>query len=410
MMGLKTLKLKTKISGEDFFIILLSLVWLRTSVVSYFFSFLKVIPVIGGLSDVLETIIYLLAICLAIPYIMKKIKPRDMLYFILIPALYFINIQIFTDTATYLRENAIYILGVNFAAYFVGVSMDDTQDDKFINCMYRCSQIAIVAFLIYFAIFGFSPEEGRTNAENMGLAYRILPHATLMALYSFTNKKIIDIGLTIIGAVLVLACGTRGAVLSFIAFLLVFVVFFYKVKHKIVFLAAGAGALTVGYIYFENIAVAIINFLNRFGLSTRVIENFLSGTTLIDAPRQKINDWIMGAIQSHPFRGYGIAGDRNLIPTVVYSHSFWLEMWVSYGWIVGTLVMVVIAVLIVKAIRDGSDIEKGFIIAMIFGGGLFKLLVSSSYLLEFQFFMLIGYLVCICRRRKASSAFVWRES
>lgn len=397
--AVSSVRIKTKLTRDDRFKVLLALVWLRTSVVSYCFSFFKMIPLLGEFTNIFKILVYIAAVLFALPYIEKEIKLRDLVFLITVLLLYYLNLQIFPNTSEYLVQNATYILGVNFAAYFIGVSMIDNENDH-IEFLYSCTKVAVIAFLLYFALFGFTPEEGRNNAENMGLAYRILPHACLITLFAFKKQRGVDIVLAIVAGILVLACGTRGAVLSLAAFILVYLVFFHKVKYRWLLLTIGAILLLVGYYNFNQIASLLVMFLNKFGLSTRVIERMLEGSTLVDEPRERIKGWMMSAIIEHPFRGYGIAGDRNLIPTVVYAHSFWLEMWVSYGVIFGSLFMLVIAIFFIKAIIKADDTQKGFIITMVFGGGLFKLLVSSSYLLEFQFFMLIGYLVCCNRERK----------
>lgn len=384
-----------KISYQNAYSMLLAFVWMRTSVISYVFSVIKRIPLIGAFSDGIKIALYIIVSLLGMPYIVKRLKALDYCLIIFALSVYVFNILIYEKTSHYLIENAVYILAVNFSVFFVGLVMDK---DEHIELIYRCSQISIVVFFLFFVIFGFTPEAGRDNMENMGLAYRILPHVCVVSFYVFKNKKIKDFFLSILGGVLVLACGVRGAILSLCAFLIVYVACFYKFRYKGIYLTLGACIIMTIFSQFDKIAPYIMSFLNRFGLSTRVIETILEGSTLEDAPRRRIREWMIEAIQAHPYRGYGIAGDRNLIPTVVYAHSFWLEMWVSFGVIIGTLFMIGIAVLLFKALRKSCSFQRGFIVAMIFGGGLFKLVVSSSFLLEFEFFMLLGYCVGIIRR------------
>lgn len=389
-----------KITYKNAYLILLVLIWTRTSIVSYVFSTLRLFPVIGRYSDAIKIMLYLIASGLAIPYFTKKLKIRDYVFLMIVIIMYFFNVLFYTNTSDFLIENAIYILVINFSAYFIGVVMENDDD---INIIYRCSQVSIIAFLLFFSIFGFQPEASRDNMENMGLAYRILPHACMVILYSLKNRKMLDVALSIISAVLVLACGVRGAIISLLAFVLVYVVIFYHFRYKWSILSVVATVSAFLAIQFDKVAVYLIILFNKFGLSTRVIETLMLGTTLEDEPRRRIKEWMFEAIQLHPYRGYGIAGDRNLIPTVVYSHAFWLEMWVSYGLLFGTIIMIVIFTVIIRAILKGNSNQVGFIVAMIFGGGLFKLIVSSSYLFEFEFFLLVGYSVGIIRRKNKNS-------
>lgn len=389
-------KLSGKITSQEAFILLLLLVWARTILIAYCISLIRFIPVIGNFAGYIEYFCFILATTMGLYYIIKRLKIQDYTFMILVLVLYVINIQIYTSTSTYLIENAVYILVVNFSAFFIGIAFDY---EKFIDLLYKCSQISLVAILVYFVVFGFSPEEGRTNMENMGLAYRILPHVCLVLYYALRDKKIMDCVLSIVGCVLLIACGVRGGIICAVAFIFVYIIFFKKFKYKWCIIGSFTLLIYLIYINFSAFANILIGFLKNFGLSTRVVEELVNGTVLIDAPRIKVRTWMYEAIKAHPFRGYGIAGDRNLIPSVVYSHEIWTEFWISYGVILGSILLLIIVIIVVRALIDGNSNEKGFILVLIFGGGLFKLSVSSSYLLEFMFFMLIGYCIGVIRRK-----------
>ena len=75
------------------------------------------------------------------------------------------------------------------------------------------------------------------------------------------------------------------------------------------------------------------------------------------------------------------------------------------GFIIGTMILIIISVLLISAFVYSNKHEKAFLLVMIFGGGFFKLFLSSSYLLEFQFFMLMGYCLCLIRKYRKRKFF-----
>ena len=382
------------ICRNDPFAVLLALVWMRTVVVSYCFSVVELLPAVGTIAGALEILLYATAVVFALPVILKKLKSRDLLLILVVVALYALNIAIVPTTEDYLRDNAPYILLINFSALFVGLMIDK---NKYIRLMYQCSKLCIIAVILFFLLFGFSPESTRANEENMGLAYRILPHVCMIMVYAISEKKPIDLFFTVAGMLLVLACGVRGAALCCVGCFVAMLLISTTLKQKIWILLLGIPAIVIIFVGYYDAISALASIFQSFGFSTRVLDSLLAGTTFVDDPRSLTTDWVLQAINERPYTGYGIAGDRNLVPTVVYSHALWLEMWASYGYIVGSIFLLALVVLYLRAFLRADALQRSFILSMMFGGGLVKLFVSSSYLLEFQFFMLIGYCLCLLR-------------
>jgi len=95
--------------------------------------------------------------------------------------------------------------------------------------------------------------------------------------------------------------------------------------------------------------------------------------------------------------GYGIAGDRALVSS--YSHNLLLELLVSFGIPAGSVVFVCIVVIILNGYKKAADRQIKDLVLMLFCSSFVKLLVSSSYLLEPLFFLLMG--VCVKQMRNA---------
>lgn len=394
MIKIKIRKL-TQLSGEDRFKILLVLVWTRTILTSYAYQTLLRIPFINQFADGIKIFVFIFATLFAMSVIIKRQKLVDIILGIVVVVGYFINIDLFPRTAEYLLNNVVTILCIAFPAYYIGISM---CKEEYIDTLHRWSRICLYAIIVYFLVFGFKAEVGRAEAENMGVAYRILPHLVMVMLYAVRKREKIDILLAIIGSVLLLACGTRGPVVGLALFLAVYVVFFYQSKKKW-YLVAGLSIVSLLMLVDMRILIDPISLLlEHFGFSTRVVNALLSGELANDNGRNEIAFTMMSMLKANNYHAFGLAGDRNVVLWMAYSHNIILELWITFGLYFGTFVFALICYILIRAVFLANSNEKGFIIALVFGGGFFKLFFTSSFLLEYQFFFLIGYCINIIRK------------
>lgn len=386
---------KKSINYETFFILLLILVWTRLIIVSYVYQTICLIPGLKAFADYLKIFIYIFASVLSIPYMFKIIKIKDIIFFLIFFVLYFLNINMFSRTSLYLEKNMVEILFINLPAYFIGLGM---IKEKHIQVLYNWSKVCIIAILLHFLIFGLQSEIGNSsNAENMSTAYRLLQHLCLITTMSFKNKWKNNILYIIIGFTLLLASGSRGALLCFIIMCICcYLLSGFTIKK--IFLSLFI-LVTVLLIYFNlyHFLKIVSSFLQQLNLSTRIIDSFLTGNFMNDNGRYEIKNYMIKVLKNNHWHGLGIAGDRNLISWMAYSHNILIEMILSYAIVLGSAIILVLFVIVLRAYFFADITQRFFIISLIFGGGLFKLFLSSSYLMEFQFFMLLGYCIMIVR-------------
>ena len=391
---LRKLGIKRKLNKEDCFIILLIMVWIRLIIVSYIYQAVLLIPHLSNFANVLKIGIYILVITLSLPFILKKIKFRDVIFGLFICIIFVVNISVYPQTAEYLTKNAD-LFAIAFFSFYVGLVM---ENDKCISVLYSWSQLCMVAIIIHFIVFGLQSEVANGAGENMGLAYRILPHFCLIAMYALNEKKVWDIVLSMVGGILLVACGARGALLCGILFLVFYGIFISSPKSKWLLFPVIGGVVIFIYSNLSFCVKILGSVMNSMGYSTRILDAVLTGVLFDDNGRSEIKQFMFDLALKKPWIGYGIAGDRGWSSWMTYSHSIWLELFVSYGFIIGTMILIIISVLLISAFVYSNKHEKAFLLVMIFGGGFFKLFLSSSYLLEFQFFMLMGYCLCLIRK------------
>jgi len=237
------------------------------------------------MADGIKAAVYIVATIFALDVILKRQKIGDVIFGIAFIAGYFVNIDMFPKSQVYLMDNAVKILCIAVPAYYIGTSMDK---DEYIDLLYKWSRICLCAIFVYFVIFGFKAEAGRPEAENMGVAYRILPHLVTVLLYTLNEKRKSDIILSAIGLVLLLACGTRGPVIGIVAFLVFYIVLFYHSKQKWLIVGILAAISILMMVNIEILINPLISILEHFGFSTRVVNALLAGEISNDNGRNEI--------------------------------------------------------------------------------------------------------------------------
>ena len=77
----------------------------------------------------------------------------------------------------------------------------------------------------------------------------------------------------------------------------------------------------------------------------------------------------------------------------VYVHDLFLEIWSHYGLLVGSVFIVTLLFLVIIMFRSKKNQLKYLFISIFFSTGFVRLLLSSSYLIEPSFYVMIGLAV-----------------
>jgi hypothetical protein len=144
--------------------------------------------------------------------------------------------------------------------------------------------------------------------------------------------------------------------------------------------------------FYDEIIRLFLMLIQKMGMSTRIIDMLISGDILESSGRNILQEQLMQAVSNNWF-GYGIAGDRAIVGA--YAHNILIELWVSFGVIVGTALFIVpvffTVLLLIKKSRYNTA-EDSFILVLI-SSCYVKLFLSGTYLTESFLFLLIGVLI-----------------
>ncbi len=378
--------------------ILLALLWTQYTVLSFIRAIISRIPYIGNLSEVFIPFCIILALLVSIPWFVKRVRGIDLLFYVGIVVLYLFTMIAFPDNTEFMAENWWRILGTTTTAYFMGVAYSHKNCSRDI---FWCS-VAGVFFVFLYQIYklrnGVALEE-----ENMYVAYNLLPSIMYLLYYAvYKERKYywIIAGLAV-GVVFIF--GTRGPVLCIIVFLLAFLLhrtIVYRKKSNYVLLLSLVILLIIFCVY-DDLLVEFVSFLSnifeKFGFSTRIFDFFISGDATTSLGRKYLQQQVISAILANPIKGYGFTGDQYLLG--VYCHNLFLELWCHFGVIVGTVIILLLAMLTVTAlIKCRNNKKVFFFVVMLISMVYVKLMLSNSYTLEPNFFFMLGVFVAINRK------------
>lgn len=241
----------------------------------------------------------------------------------------------------------------------------------------------------YWVIYDVS---GQTlhRSYNLEFGYEMMFPTAFMGAYAFLKKKRGYYVLFAIGMYTILMGGSRGAIIWPIVMFPLMLPFLWKNIEKkkrgrvaLLYTILIIVAVLV-YINYNVLLGGLVTLLRTLGLESRTITAVLSGTAADSSGREEIYRVAIDMIKNGGPFGWGVYGDRYVISRVIrwaiwgYCHNLFLEIMVSFGYFLGTL----ICVLIIKSIFElysYCDNEDRQVVFITFLVASFKLILSNSF-------------------------------
>jgi len=389
-----------RISSRSFYTFLIALIWTQSILIDYFRAILLRLPILNLIPDLIIALLYFVVIVFAFPYMVKNIKMVDVFVFIFIATFYALNYILFPNNKEALDFYASSFLISVVPLYFVGLSFNIDLVKKM---LYTLSVISIISLAIYKLVYGGGNTNLNLSNEDMFAAYKLLPHLLIVFVVTFSTPKIMNVLLSGFGVILLFSFGTRGPLIC--AFLFVMIYFFFLKKNNKKIFAWGIMAVCVFAVslLFTPIVSFLQNISVQLGMSTRIFSQLLDGTFITNlSGRDDIYYLIVAAIKEKPWFGYGIAGDRTILSSLVdtYSHNIVLEVIVSYGIPIGSCVLIYLSFLLFRGNKFCKTENERMFVLLLFCNCIIKLLFSGTYLNDGFLFLLFGICVGIIRNSK----------
>lgn len=255
--------------------------------------------------------------------------------------------------------------------------------------------VAIIAFFDYLKV------NRSTTPDYMSFAYMMLT-PILICFIVGVKGHVVDRILSIIGSFVIFVVGCRGAVVSLAAFFLLYILYFYLPKReqksswgKLVLIPI----LLSVVVFFEKILVYISLGLEKIGFSSRTVNKLLAGTDAFVESEGRKTIWDQ-AMNNIGIIGKGLFGDRTVLvdeySRSVYAHNFALEILIDFGLLIGSILLLIMLVIIVRVFILSLKSQSLLRINLLFVAIsilLVKHMLSASFLTSFDFWFYMGMLL-----------------
>ena len=392
---------KLTLKSQNIFCFLVLWIWVQDILLQYVRAVIMRMPIIGGYSDVILTIVFALIIAFSLPCF--RININDLILIFAIVAVFALEYLFYKDGTAYLSRYLVSFIVKILPLYFVGTNLyNATNKEKIVYYMYLASTITLLTAIVYRFTFADAMSDAVSKyVGDMDFAYKLLPHCCLIAYYAVKKTNLLNLICAIIGGLYLLMLGTRGAALLYLA-LFAFLLITGRTSKKVVVRTVVIFGIVGGFLaspWYNTAVLWMYHKAQQFGLSIRIFDKLMSGEFTASGGRDTIKEILLVALKENPYVGYGICSDRVLAGN--YAHNLALELWVEFGVIVGTAILVLTVVAILRGYRAANGEIKALILALTFAS-FFKLFLSGSYLDERLLMLLLGLCVCSIRKSKPS--------
>lgn len=299
---------------------------------------------------------------------------------------------IFVLNFLFFQQNIPYLMDVLFSFFFICLpcfvyssSINNVSVFKTIMKTFGTAIFYIGAIIGFLAVF----KKLNLGSYSMSLSYYMLLPA-IVHVNNFFEKLSVRSGLiTTIAMFFILTLGSRGAVLCIGTYVfLYFMTQSGKNSFKnLLFKLSVFFLLLFSMFFLKNFLTFLNNVLVKCNIHSRTILLFLKDKIHLSG-REIIYENILHQIKTHPLFGIGLAGDR-FYTGGAYSHNIFLEIISGFGIIIGTVILLILGYIIIKSLFAKNKAETSLML-MWFCIGVVPLIISGSYLTDFQFWIFLG--------------------
>lgn len=342
----------------------------------------------GDSIQLISKLIVGLAFLYSFPVVFSRKKVKFIVTYVVISFIFLINYLFFIG-------NRVYLSDILFPLFFVGIpSFIYTQSIHDLNVFKNMLKKSCVIVFFSGTLLSVLNLIGIASIGlySMTLSYYMLFPLILYIDELFDRVSAIKIIMVTISLLVILTLGSRGAILCAGVFTFLRAI---KAKRKITYKLASIWSLglTIFLVLFfrmNEILLFLYNSLARYGIRSRSIAIFLRGDVYLTG-RDKIYETVLNEIMNKPIFGLGLTGDRVYL-NGGYVHNFYIEIVSHFGLIIGIVILTYVTFLIIRALSP-KIAGSHKLVYIWFSLGFVHLMISSSYLIDFRFWIFLGLLV-----------------
>lgn len=287
-----------------------------------------------------------------------------------------------------------------FPSFIIGLNVTDSE------FIIKKSRNYIIFSLFYLILSSILKDN---SIYYMTISYQVLPFCLLSYIYAIYSKKKIYFAIFALESLIILFLGARGAFLCVLVFVFISLMLNSNFRKKMKGISIILILISSCLVVFKK---QIIDFSLILIPNSRFLTLLSEGNLFEISTRINIYSSLILNIISKPFLNFGLLSDRiflienyagnNLLGFNVdtdmfrglYAHNIFLELAMNFGVFIGIIISIyLIYILAIKffiLLKTNNKIQINFYI-LLFVIGFIPLMFSSSYLINSNFWILIGY-------------------
>lgn len=343
--------------------------------------------IIISISIIAQALIYIYSF----PIILKRNFNLIFMLYILFLSYILIDLIIYPNKSEYTFNILFSLLFVSLPTYIYVFNIE--FNEIFMKSMKDIGDILFylsILFIIFILLGIISVDK-----YDMSLSYCLLFPLIIKTDKFFENIYFRNSFSVLFLLILILILGARGPILAFIVFsFLKLINKLKKLKKNEVLTLLILFVILILFILHADYYLLNMQKLGYeiFGFKSRTLELFLRDFNY-SSGRDYIYSTLLKAIDKRPFLGYGISGDRMIMGSFAkYSHNIFLELIIQFGIIIGGSLIFILLFLITKGLLEKDNLKYNLFIIWL-SLGFVPLLVSNSYLVAINFWILLALMI-----------------
>ena len=320
----------------------------------------------------------------------KKWQTFLMVYLIAILILLF-NIIIFPQNEVYLKPNTLrFLLPIVIPSALC--LMFVTSIDVVESVLYKISWLTFILTIFY--IISYITGVFSITSYSMSFSYGLL--LPMLSLYS--KKRIHSVIASLILFLIVLGIGSRGAAIVFMLYISYDIL---QSNKKLIIPAI----ILIG-IFFLSLPT-LSQWFESIGISSRTLNLFINDDIGYTSGRDLIYSYMKEVFWENPIKGIGLFGDRFYL-NGAYSHNFILELYLNWGIIGATIILFYFAWKFIVTYRSSDKRKKNILVKYLLAS-IAPLMVSGSYLVDYDLGIFIGVLFLISMENNRNKLILYKN-
>lgn len=227
----------------------------------------------------------------------------------------------------------------------------------------------------------------------MDFSHSIIIYWIFLLLEAFVQKNKFTIAYVIVTGIIIALISNRAILITIFISVVIFSNLYLEKATKKKFNIFLIGLLTFILIFFNQIMGICIKILSIFNINSYSLISFQLGDFFSSSSRLDIWSKCIDLILKNPIFGNGIGSDRIQLGGIgVYAHNIFIELWVDFGLIIGTIIIFLLIYSIYKYFMTSSKIQIYLILPYFITS--FSILLLSKSIYNLPEFWICVALIC----------------